>query len=557
MKNRIVKTLRIVSFIAIVAILSLPSIPVIAVPAEVTVIGAPLHINIETMADGTGTKINDVELAPGEYVAAYAIKRDSYNCFLGNVAVTWALTHKTGNVIDSDLVPRPDGKSAKFTANATGSAKIHILSEGESINTIDSGIISVIAPIASGGGLGASSSGGGGTDDKRFTNISASATEDGVLWEDVTALSTDTKLELLIPEGTKAVNANGYPLHSITIVNINDQNTPPTGFSFVGRRFDLLPEGTTFDPPVNFTVHYEDSEIPEGVSEEDLRIHYWNKDLQIWEAIECTVDQETNTITANLSHFSEYAVLAGNEQASFSSSPLEITSTPDETDTVTITTIITNQGDLTGTTSLTLYIDEEATQTKMATLAGGKSAEISFTFTSAPGIHIARIGDHQTEFTIDKTSVELEKPLSPANITVSSIGVSSQQVTPDETVTVMTTLVNSGEQDGVYTVVLKLNDEEERHSEIAVPALSEKKVSFAVLREKIGTYEVECGGRLCQFSVIAPVAVTEPTNEDSNPSTADKKASNQWYVVGVAIGGVMIIGLTTILIIRRKNKWLD
>ena len=557
MKNRIVKTLRIISFIAIVAILSLPSIPVIAVPAEVTVIGAPLHINIETMADGTGTKINDVELAPGEYVAAYAIKRDSYNCFLGNVAVTWALTHKTGNVIDSDLVPRPDGKSAKFTANATGSAKIHILSEGESINTIDSGIISVIAPIASGGGLSASSSGGGGTDDKRFTNISASATEDGVLWEDVTALSTDTKLELLIPEGTKAVNANGYPLHSITIVNINDQNTPPTGFSFVGRRFDLLPEGTTFDPPVNFTVHYEDSEIPEGVSEEDLRIHYWNKDLQIWEAIECTVDPETNTITANLSHFSEYAVLAGNEQASFSSSPLEITSTPDETDTVTITTIITNQGDLTGTTSLTLYIDEEATQTKMATLAGGKSAEISFTFTSAPGIHIARIGDHQTEFTIDKTSVELEKPLSPANITVSSIGVSSQQVTPDETVTVMTTLVNSGEQDGVYTVVLKLNDEEERHSEIAVPALSEKKVSFAVLREKIGTYEVECGGRLCQFSVIAPVAVTEPTNEDSNPSTADKKASNQWYVVGVAIGGVMIIGLTTILIIRRKNKWLD
>ena len=153
MKNRIVKTLRIISFIAIVAILSLPSIPVIAVPAEVTVIGAPLHINIETMADGTGTKINDVELAPGEYVAAYAIKRDSYNCFLGNVAVTWALTHKTGNVIDSDLVPRPDGKSAKFTANATGSAKIHILSEGESINTIDSGIISVIAPIASGGGF--------------------------------------------------------------------------------------------------------------------------------------------------------------------------------------------------------------------------------------------------------------------------------------------------------------------------------------------------------------------------------------------------------------------
>ncbi len=88
-------------------------------------IGAASAIRIEDAPDGTGTEVVTKTLGPGHMLTVYAISRDLGNNFIGNVAVGWSLINKTGGVVDSDLAPAADTKSAVFTAHAAGTARIY------------------------------------------------------------------------------------------------------------------------------------------------------------------------------------------------------------------------------------------------------------------------------------------------------------------------------------------------------------------------------------------------------------------------------------------------
>jgi len=99
------------------------------------------QVRIETAVDGSGTVVPAQTLAPGSSVTVYAITRDASNTFVANATATWSLTSKTGGVVDGDLVPGGDGKSAVFTAHGAGSAVIHAAVTG--LTSIDSGVITV------------------------------------------------------------------------------------------------------------------------------------------------------------------------------------------------------------------------------------------------------------------------------------------------------------------------------------------------------------------------------------------------------------------------------
>ena len=83
------------------------------------------HVNVETAANGSGTNVSDQTVSSGNSITVYAIARESDNTFIANVACTWSLTNKTGGVVDSDLVPSGDTKSAVFTAHLGGSAQLN------------------------------------------------------------------------------------------------------------------------------------------------------------------------------------------------------------------------------------------------------------------------------------------------------------------------------------------------------------------------------------------------------------------------------------------------
>jgi hypothetical protein len=96
-----------------------------------TVISVPPPFQVETSALGNGTVVPAQSIHSGNSITVYAIQRDASGIFVGNAAAdSWSLTNVTGGVVDGDLVPAGDGKSATFTANAAGTAVIHATLSG-------------------------------------------------------------------------------------------------------------------------------------------------------------------------------------------------------------------------------------------------------------------------------------------------------------------------------------------------------------------------------------------------------------------------------------------
>jgi hypothetical protein len=142
-------------------------------------------------------------------------------------------------------------------------------------------------------------------------NVSNLVTDDGVFTQDIVAASVAGEVMLTIDEGTKAITAEGEPLPKITIDEMIEPPPPPEEANIISLTYDLGPAGATFDPPITLAFTYDPDDIPEGISEEHLVIAMWDKDAGEWVKLEgCTVDPVTCTITAPVSHFTAFTVIA-------------------------------------------------------------------------------------------------------------------------------------------------------------------------------------------------------------------------------------------------------
>jgi fibronectin-binding autotransporter adhesin len=83
-------------------------------------------VSVETAADGSGTVVGAQNLPAGGGLPVYAIARAADGTFLANVSATWSLVSLTGGVMNGDLVPAGDGKSAIFTGHLVGSASVRV-----------------------------------------------------------------------------------------------------------------------------------------------------------------------------------------------------------------------------------------------------------------------------------------------------------------------------------------------------------------------------------------------------------------------------------------------
>ena len=111
-----------------------------------TVLASPAtKIIVETLANGTGQTQPDAIITGGASITVYAVTRDASNNFVANAVSTWALTNKTGGVVDGDLVASGDGKSAAFTAHIAGTAKIE--ATNGALTKTSSGTITVLSGV--------------------------------------------------------------------------------------------------------------------------------------------------------------------------------------------------------------------------------------------------------------------------------------------------------------------------------------------------------------------------------------------------------------------------
>ena len=109
--------------------------------------GVATQVLVETAADGTGTVVPAQNVASGSAITVYSITRDvNDNFVLNEAADTWSLVNKTVGVVDGDLVPAGDSKSATFTGALVGTADIHAV-EG-ALTSVDSGTLTVIPGAA-------------------------------------------------------------------------------------------------------------------------------------------------------------------------------------------------------------------------------------------------------------------------------------------------------------------------------------------------------------------------------------------------------------------------
>ncbi len=240
--------------------------------------------------------------------------------------------------------------------------------------------------------------------------------EDGVFTDDITIESEDGECWVTIGEGTTGLTEDGDPLTEISIVQIEEPPPLPedSPASVIGLAYDIEPDGATFSPPITLTFTYDESLVPEGVAEVNLVIAIWDEEAGEWIDLDCTVDADNNTITAEVSHLTTFAVLAYAYPAAFVVSNLSIT--PDEVDIgqeVAISVRITNTGNLEGTYQVVLTLDDQVEATQDITLAGGARITITFKISKdAADTYSVSIGDLSGSFVVKPAAVSEPAPAS-------------------------------------------------------------------------------------------------------------------------------------------------
>jgi transcriptional regulator with XRE-family HTH domain len=232
--------------------------------------------------------------------------------------------------------------------------------------------------VPSGGGSGPVSSGD-------TTYISGVVTQSGAFTQAVTASSADNRVDLTIERGVVGKNIYGQPLNQIRIAPVVTPPAPPADSNIIGLAYDLGPSGATFDPAITLAFTYSPADLPAGVDEADLTFAYYDSTAGAWITIPgTTVDTVTHTISGRISHFTNFAIIASTAPAAFTVSDLSISPAEiDPGDTATVTAVIRNTGDLSGSFDAVLRINDNIAETRQITLAGQSSQVVTFTVTPA------------------------------------------------------------------------------------------------------------------------------------------------------------------------------
>jgi hypothetical protein len=83
----------------------------------------------------------------------------------------------------------------------------------------------------------------------------------------------------------------------------------------LGLYYDFGPSGTTFSSPINITLKYDPANLPAGADQSMLYIAWWDVGTGTWVSLPCIVDPVSHTVTATVSHFTIYSVLAPGKSA--------------------------------------------------------------------------------------------------------------------------------------------------------------------------------------------------------------------------------------------------
>jgi hypothetical protein len=107
---------------------------------------------------------------------------------------------------------------------------------------------------------------------------------------------------LTIGAGTTVRTTTGTPLQTLSVSEVCF-NIPPSGGCVVGCAYDYTPNGATFNPAVTLTLKYDPALVTDTSK---LSIAYY--DGSKWVVLPSTVNTANHTVSAQVSHFTLFAV---------------------------------------------------------------------------------------------------------------------------------------------------------------------------------------------------------------------------------------------------------
>jgi hypothetical protein len=246
------------------------------------------------------------------------------------------------------------------------------------------------------------------------TNITKVVSATGVFSQSIYAWSDDNQVLVYAAAGTTSLNADGTPLGQISLIHMTAPPAFQAGAGMITLTYDFTPASATFNPPATVRFSYDPALIPAGVAETGLQIAYYDNTRSAWVTLTSTVDTTNHFVFAQISHFTPYAVTYGVKAAppvpTTTTTPTSTTTTtPTSTttttmtsttptpatfnisnltispenvnpgQTVTISVLAQNTGDVSGTYNVTLKINGVITDRKILNLAAQTKDTVIFT----------------------------------------------------------------------------------------------------------------------------------------------------------------------------------
>ena len=170
------------------------------------------------------------------------------------------------------------------------------------------------APTSSGGGGGG---GGGGASPSYIYSVNEivhvtagglAVNWDGYVSQTTKVETTDGDVSIIVPAGTKAKNAEGGDLGSVTIEAVGDVPAAPGGFTFANKAVKCTPEGATFDPAAMISFELTEEEWAVLGADETFTIMVYNAATRQCVSIPTTVIPGSMRAIGEVSHFSTYGL---------------------------------------------------------------------------------------------------------------------------------------------------------------------------------------------------------------------------------------------------------
>ena len=146
----------------------------------------------------------------------------------------------------------------------------------------------------------------------KATNLLDKMDAQGVLNDEVEINSPDGLAIIRLFKGVQALSKDNRRLQNITVAKIDQLDKVVNGFTTLDLGYEFGPEGASFDPPITITFHYDPARLPKGVDEKNLVVTTYDPAKKSWSALKSQVDSKAKTVSAEVSHFSMYALMAKN-----------------------------------------------------------------------------------------------------------------------------------------------------------------------------------------------------------------------------------------------------